>query len=152
MRNIPLRLMLCAVLIVSAEFASASVDEWVAQIKVSHGAVAIQRDSRSLPGEIGRRLKENDIIVTGVDSAVGMTFNDNSMLSLGANSEVILRRYSYDPTTYIGAFDAVVKRGSVTVTTGNIITQSADAMRLSTPDAESQAGKPGSFAISVEGR
>ncbi|MBK8318507.1 MAG: hypothetical protein IPL05_07965 [Betaproteobacteria bacterium] len=83
-----------------------------AQIKVSHGVVAIQRDNRSLPGEIGKRLKENDIIVTNADSSVGMTFNDNSMLSLGANSEVVLRRYSYDPTTYIGAFDAVVKRAA----------------------------------------
>jgi len=46
----------------------------------------------------------------------------------------------------------VVKRGSVSVTTGNIVSQSADAMRLSTPDAELQAGKPGSYAISVEGR
>ena len=152
MQNIPLRLMLCAVLVVSTEVASASADDWVAQIKVSHGVVAIQRDNRSLPGEIGKRLKENDIIVTNADSSVGMTFNDNSMLSLGANSEVILRRYSYDPTTYIGAFDAVVKKGSVSVTTGNIVSQSADAMRLSTPDAELQAGKPGSYAISVEGR
>ena len=127
-------------------------ERWVAQIKVSHGIVTIQRDHKSLPGELGKRLKENDIIVTGSNSSVGMTFDDNSMLSLGPNSEVFLKRYSYDPTTYMGAFDALVTRGTVSVTTGNMVTQSAEAMRVMTPEAELQAGKPGSFAISVEGR
>ena len=132
--------------------AGAAADDWVAQIKVAQGTVTIQRDHRSFPGDLGKRLKENDIIVTSNDSAVGMTFNDNSMLALGANSEVVLRRYSYDPTTYIGAFDAMVNRGTVSVTTGNIVSQSADAMRLTTPDAELRPGQPGAYAISVEGR
>lgn len=152
MQNIPISLLLCAALVVPAKFAAAAADDWVAQIKVSRGGVTIQRDNRSLPGDLGKRLKENDVIVTNETGSVGMTFDDNSMLSLGANSEVILQRYSYDPTTYLGAFDALLKRGTASVTTGNIVAQSAESMRLMTPDAELQPGKPGSFAISVEGR
>lgn len=145
-------LLVWSALLVATSPVGAAADDWVAQIKVTQGNVVIYRDNRSLPGEIGKRLKENDIIVTSADSAVGMTFNDNSMLALGANSEVVLRRYSYDPTTYIGAFDAVVNRGTVSVTTGNIVSQSAEAMQLTTPDAELRPGRPGSFAISVDGR
>jgi hypothetical protein len=152
MPNTPLRLLLCTVLCVPAASAFSAADDWVAQIKVSQGTVTIQRKESKLPGELGRRLKENDIIITGHHSSVGMTFDDNSMLSIGANSEVVLQRYSYDPTTYLGAFDALVKRGTVSVTTGNIVTQSAEAMRVRTPDAEVQAARPSSFAISVEGR
>lgn len=152
MQNIFPQLLVWSALLVAASPAGAAAEDWVAQIKVTQGSVIIQRDNRSLPGDLGKRLKENDVIVTSKDSAVGMTFNDNSMLALGANSEVVLRRYSYDPTTYIGAFDAVVNRGTVSVTTGNIVSQSAEAMRLTTPDAELRPGKPGAYAISVEGR
>ena len=146
------QLLVCSALLAVTSSVGAAADDWVAQIKVTQGNVVIHRDNRSLPGELGKRLKENDIIVTSADSAVGMTFNDNSMLALGANSEVVLRRYSYDPTTYIGAFDAVVNRGTVSVTTGNIVSQSAEAMQLTTPGAELRPGKPGTFAISVDGR
>lgn len=152
MQKILPQLLVWSALLVATSPAGAAADDWVAQIKVAQGSVTIQRDNRSLPGDLGKRLKENDIIVTSANSAVGMTFNDNSMLSLGANSEVVLRRYSYDPTTYIGAFDAVVNRGTVSMTTGNIVSQSAEAMRLTTPDAELRPSKPGTFAISVEGR
>ena len=152
MQKIFPQLLVWSALLVAASSVGAAAEDWVAQIKVTQGSVTIQRDNRSLPGDLGKRLKENDIIVTSNDSAVGMTFNDNSMLALGANSEVVLRRYSYDPTTYIGAFDAVVNRGTVSVTTGNIVSQSAEAMRLTTPEAELRPGKPGAYAISVEGR
>lgn len=152
MQNSPLTFLLGAALVLPAGVALASADEWVAQIKESNGVVTVERDQRRLPGDLGQRLKENDVIVTGEHSAVGMTFNDNSMLSLGANSEVVLWSYSYDPTSYMGAFDVLVKRGTVSVTTGNLVTQSAAAMRVMTPAAELQAGKPGSFAISVEGK
>ncbi len=132
--------------------AAASEGDWVAQIKKSQGVVAIERGTQHYEGAVGVRLKENDVIVTRGEASVGMIFNDNSMLSLGPNTEVVLQRYSYDPTTYLGAFDARVRRGSVVVTTGNIAGQAAGAMRILTPEAELQAGRASSYAVSVEGR
>lgn len=143
--------LICAApLLVLGESAQAEgTSPWVAQIKVSRGIVNIERDGQRYPGPIGARLKENDVVVTAANGSAGLMFLDNSMLSLGPDAEVALQRYSYDPTTYMGAFDAYVKRGTVSVQSGNIARQSPDAMRVTTPKAEMK-GDARSYVVSVE--
>lgn len=152
MQRIRHLLLLCTVLAASAGPTSASDRIWIAQIKKSAGNVRIERGDERLDGRVGTRLKENDTIVTGRDASVGMTFEDNSRLSLGPNSEVVLQRYAYDPTTYAGAFDALVRRGTAAVTSGQIAGQSDEAMRLTTPDAELRPRRETHFSVKVEGR
>ena len=104
-----------------------------------------------LPAPVGLRLKENDTLLTEANGSLGITFNDNSMLSMGPNGEVLLERYAYDSTTYMGAFDAFVKRGSVSVEAGNLANASPESVRLKTPQAEIR-GQTRSFAVNVEGK
>lgn len=121
---------------------------WGAQIKVSRGVVNIDRDGQRYPGMVGARLKEKDVIQTGGNGSVGIMFNDNSTLSLGPDAEVVLQRYAYDSTTYMGAFDAYIKRGTVSVQAGNIAKQTPEAMRMVTPKAE-LSGTAKNYVVSV---
>lgn len=122
---------------------------WVAQIKVSRGIVNIERSGQRYPGLVGMRLKQDDTITTAGNGSAGLMFLDNSTLSLGPDAEVSLQRFSYDPVTYMGAFDAFVKRGTVSVQSGNIARQSPDAMRVTTPKAEIK-GDARSYLVNVE--
>lgn len=124
---------------------------WVAQVKVSRGIVQIERGGQRYPAPVGLRLKENDIVLTEANGSVGLMFNDNSMLSMGPNAEVVLERYAYDSTTYLGAFDAFVKRGAVSIEAGNLANAQADAIRVKTPQAEMR-GPARNFAVNVEGK
>lgn len=146
-----IRLLLPAVsLLILASPALAEPDGgWVAQVKVSRGIVNIERGGQRYPGLVGMRLKQDDIITTGGNGSAGLMFLDNSTLSLGPDAEVSLQRFSYDPVTYMGAFDAFVKRGTVSVQSGNIARQSADAMRVTTPKAEIK-GNAKSYLVNVE--
>lgn len=130
--------------------AEAQTAAWVGQIKVSRGIVALQRAGQRLPALAGLRLKENDVIVTAANGSAGLLFNDNSMLSMGPNAEVVLERYAYDSTTYLGAFDAFVKRGAVLIEAGNLAKGSAEAVRVKTPQAEIRGRAP-HLAVNVEG-
>lgn len=130
----------------AAEPTSQSV--WGAQIKVSRGVVNIEREGQRYPGTVGARLKEKDVILTGGNGSAGIMFNDNSTLSLGPDAEVVLQRYAYDSTTYMGAFDAYIKRGMVSVQAGNIAKQSPEAMRMMTPKAE-LSGTAKNYVVSV---
>ena len=123
---------------------------WVGQVKVSRGIVALERSGQRFPAPVGLRLKENDLIVTEANGSVGLMFNDNSMLSMGPNGEVLLERYAYDSTTYLGAFDAYVKRGAVTIEAGNLAEGAPESVRVKTPLAEI-TGRTRNFAVSVEG-
>ncbi len=131
--------------------ASAQASPWVGQIKVSRGIVALERAGQKFPAPVGVRLKENDVILTEGNGSVGLMFNDNSMLSMGPNGEVLLERYAYDSTTYMGAFDAFVKRGAVTIEAGNLANAAPESVRVKTPQAEIR-GPARNFAVNVEGK
>lgn len=131
--------------------ASSDPSAWVAQIKVSRGIVRIQRDGQAFPAPVGTRLKVDDVILTGGNGSVGMTFNDNSMLSMGPEAEVALQRFSYDPTTYMGAFDAYVKQGQVSLQAGNLAQSGPDNVRITTPQAK-LVGNAKQTLINVEAK
>jgi hypothetical protein len=107
----------------------------IGQIKVAKGQVTIERGGQALPGEVGARLQAADVLKTGADGSVGITMSDNSLLSAGPNSILVLDRYAFDPTTSQGQFDASLQKGSLAVISGRIAKQSPDAMKVRTPSS-----------------
>ena len=105
----------------------------VGRVKVVKGGVDIDRAGRSLPASIGMRLQEGDVIVTGRDGSVGVTFNDDSLLSVGPDSVLAIDRFAFDSTTHAGRFDTSLRQGTLSAVSGKIAKQSADAMRVRTP-------------------
>jgi hypothetical protein len=121
----------------------------IGQIKVSKGDVAIERGGQTLPAGVGAHLQTADVIKTGADGSVGITMSDNSLLSAGPNSVLSLDKYAFDATTNQGQFDASLRKGSLSVVSGRIAKQSADAMTVRTPT--SILGVRGTeFAVSVD--
>jgi hypothetical protein len=78
-------------------------------------------------------VRQSDSLITGVDGTAGVTFTDNSLLSVGPNSTLAIDRYAFDSTTHAGQFDASLKKGSLAVVSGKIVKQSPGAMRVHTP-------------------
>ena len=130
-----LRGVLSAVL-TSAVFATAAVaaDE-VGQIKVAKGAVHIERDGKSLTAPVGAKVQLRDVVVTGADGSAGVTFLDNSLMSVGPGSALAIDRFVFDSTTNQGAFESSLKRGTLSVVSGKIAKQTPDAMKVKTPAA-----------------
>jgi hypothetical protein len=107
----------------------------VGQIKVSAGTVHIERDGQKLPGQVGVRLRQSDVVVTGGDGSAGIAFVDDSLLSVGPNSILAIDRFAFDPTTHQGAFESSLKKGTLSAVSGKIPKQSPDAMKIRTPAA-----------------
>jgi hypothetical protein len=107
----------------------------IGQIKTVKGQVTIERDGRSLPGTVGARLQSADVVKTGADSAVGITMDDDSLLSAGPGSVLSLDRYAFEPTTGQGRFDASLNKGTLAVISGRIAKSSPEAMTVRTPTA-----------------
>ena len=72
---------------------------------------------------------------TGSDGSVGITMNDDSLLSAGSNSRLALDRFVHDPSTNQGRFNVSLNRGTLAVISGRIAKQSPDAMTVRTPAA-----------------
>lgn len=121
----------------------------VGLVKTSTGAVNIVRDGQKLAAAAGTKLYQSDQVITGGDGAAGMTFIDNSRLSLGANSALALEKFRFDTTTHEGEFISSVKKGTLAAVSGKIARQTPEAMKVRTPSAI--LGVRGTkFLVSVE--
>jgi hypothetical protein len=107
----------------------------VGQVKTAKGTVHVERDGKRLPASVGMPIRQADTLVTGTDGAVGVTFSDNSLLSTGPNSVLVVDRYDFNSTTHAGRFDASLKKGTLAVVSGKMVKQSPDAMKVRTPAA-----------------
>jgi hypothetical protein len=114
-------------------FAAAAVANDVGQVKVTKGTAHVEREGQRFPAAVGMPIRQADTLVTGADGTVGVTFADNSLLSVGPNSVLAIDKFAFDPGTHEGQFDASLKKGTLAVVSGKMVKQSPDAMRVRTP-------------------
>lgn len=121
----------------------------IGQIKNVSGAVFILRDKIQQPAKPGDLVQQADVLITGANGAVGLTFIDGSRLSAGANSRIELKQFRFNPTTQDGEFVTEVQRGTLAVVSGQIAKRSPNAMKVKTPTTI--LGVRGTtFAVKVE--
>ena len=111
----------------------AAAAERIGQIKVASGDVRILRGAQQITAEPGVAIFQSDVIETGPNSAVGMTFTDNSRISLGPDSRLSMEAYVYRRPGRRDSFDARLERGSLTAASGRIAKSRPLAMRVLTP-------------------
>lgn len=107
----------------------------VGLIKVSKGSVQIERGAARMPAAVGTGLQASDVIVTGADGSVGVTFTDNSLVSVGPNSVFAIVKYSFDTTTHQGEFEGNLRQGRLAAISGKLVKQSPETMKIRTPSA-----------------
>jgi len=125
------RIIACAGLALA--FAAQAND--VGQVKTAKGSVHLERAGQRIAVAPGTAVRAGDTVVTGRDGSAGITFADNSLLSVGPDSSLAIDRYVFDPTTHAGQFDASLRRGSLAVVSGRMVKQSPESMRVRTPAA-----------------
>lgn len=107
----------------------------IGHFKVAKGSVYIERGGQRLAVQAGTGLQATDIVVTGTDGSAGITFSDNSLLSVGPGSVLAIERYTFDPAKNDGAFESTLRKGTLSVVSGKIAKQSPDAMKVKTPSS-----------------
>jgi hypothetical protein len=104
-------------------------------VKVSKGSVQIQRGGSKVPATVGTAVRTSDVIVTGADGSAGITFTDNSLVSVGPNSVFAIDKYRFDSTTHAGEFEGNLKQGRLAAVSGKMVKQSPESMKIRTPSA-----------------
>ena len=132
--------------ILSASLASANE---AGQIKVAKGSAFVQRDGQKLAASAGMKVQSADVLVTGADGSIGVTFLDNSLVSTGPNSVFAIDQYRFDGTTHEGAFDGALKKGTLAAVSGKMVKQAPESMRIRTP-ASIMGVRGTEFVVQVE--
>jgi hypothetical protein len=105
------------------------------QVKVARGAVWIERGGTKLGARVGTKVREADVISTGVDGSAGITFADDSLLAIGPNTVLVIERFTFDPATQAGRFESGLRTGTLSAVSGKLTRQSPEAMKIRTPSA-----------------
>jgi hypothetical protein len=105
----------------------------IGRIKTVVGQASVVRGKAVTPATPGFQLLVSDVLQTGRDGRIGVTFVDNSRFSIGPNSRVSLTQFEFDDTTHKGKSLTTIDRGSLGVVSGQIAKENKDAMRVRTP-------------------
>ena len=115
----------------SVSNASASV----AIVKNVSGSATVVRQGQTISATNGMEIWENDTLRTGRNGSVGIVFNDDTFLSLGPGSVLIIDEFVFAPKQ--GKFSIVVRmlKGTAAYLSGLISKLSPDSAHFKTPTA-----------------
>ncbi|NNE83097.1 MAG: hypothetical protein HKN28_03915 [Alphaproteobacteria bacterium] len=123
--------LLFAVILISPQAAMAA--DQIGTIKTSAGDAKIIRSGRPAAAKVGVPIEQDDVFVTGADGSIGVTFTDNSMFSVGPNTEIVVDKYVFDPNANDASFTANMAKGTLQFISGEIAKLSPDAVKVNIP-------------------
>lgn len=123
------------ILLAAMGFAGSVAAADVGLVKVATGSVQIERGTAKMPAKVGTGLQTSDVVITGADGSAGITFTDNSLVSVGPNSVFAIDKYQFDTTTHAGEFEGNLKQGRLAAVSGKMVKQSPESMKIRTPSA-----------------
>lgn len=104
-------------------------------VKSVKGQVSIERAGASMPAKPGSKVYASDRMVTAADGSAGIALKDNTLLTVGPNSNMSLDRFAFDSTTHQGALEASIRKGTLSVVSGKIAKASPEAVQFRTPNS-----------------
>ncbi len=142
---------LLAAISVLAKGVPAAGPEIIGTVRSSSGTSTVTRGGHVLPASARTKLLAGDTLTTGSSGSMGVILRDNSTLSLGPESRIVIETFLFSP--YDGKFGllARITRGTMAYLSGLIGKLAPGSARFETPMAS--IGIRGTrFAVKVGGQ
>ena len=110
-------------------------DAQIGSVKTVTGDVSIVRKNQTFKAKTGTMLLTHDRIITGKESAVGVTFKDNAVMSIGPHSKVVVDDFVFNPENNKFSMVTGVLKGTCTYLGGLIAKLKPKAVLFNTPSA-----------------
>ncbi|MBS4095373.1 MAG: FecR domain-containing protein [Sulfuricella sp.] len=110
--------------------APANAEDAAGIVKKVNGSVTVSRSALPLAATPGMAVFVADRILTGADGSVGITLRDDTLLSYGPNSAVVLDRFAFNPATHDGNLLVSLLKGSMVFVTGLIGKKTPEAVSV----------------------
>ncbi len=123
----------------------------IGNLQTVSGAATVVRQDRILPAKAGLEIQANDTLHTGPNGSIGMVFQDDTVLSLGPGSVLVIDEFVYAPRQGKLALVLRMMKGTAVYLSGLIAKLAPESVRFVTPSAS--VGVRGTkFAVKVEER
>jgi hypothetical protein len=122
----------------------------VGNVKTLKGEASIIRNGSAVEAKAGADLFQNDSLKTGADGSMSVVFIDDTLISVGPNSELAINEFRFSPADGKMSFVARLLKGTSAYVSGIIGKLSPQSVRFETPVAN--IGIRGTkFAVKLEG-
>lgn len=139
-----------SLLFISGNVTSADPSPVIATVQKVSGMATVVRQGQTLSAKIGLEIYQNDTLRTGPDGSLGVVFQDDTLLSMGPDSVLVIDEFVFAPKQ--GKFSIVIRmlKGTAAYLSGLISKLAPEAAHFKTPTAS--IGIRGTkFVASVEG-
>ena len=107
----------------------------VAFITTVSGEVFVVSSQTTLQALPNMKIGQGDTIKTGVAGGVGLIFDDDTVASLGPDSEIVVESFLFNPVDNELSFVTKLIKGTFCFITGQIAKLAPKAVVFETPDA-----------------
>ena len=120
---------------VIGETVHAGASPAVGTVQKMSGPASIVRQAETISASVGQEIFENDVLKTGRDGSMGVAFSDDTLLSLGSESVLVVDQYVFAPRQ--GKFSIVLRmlRGTAAYLSGLISKLAPESAHFETPSA-----------------
>ena len=118
------------VFLLLAGVANASNDNFVGIIGAAVGDIKNQKNEKLANGS---KIFFGDTIISSSQSNAQILFLDQTVLTLGEETEISIDEFIYDPNSNDGSFVSTVKSGTVKFITGQISKKNPDNLEVKVP-------------------
>lgn len=109
--------------------------ETIGMVRTVSGSATVIRGETLLTADPGLKLMVGDTLVTGRDGSLGVILRDDSSLSIGPGSRLVLRSFQFSPSEGKFLLVARISRGTMAYLSGLIGKLAPEKARFETPTA-----------------
>ena len=110
-----------------------AAEDHIRIVKTTEGVATIDRQGDVLPASPGVKVLNGDKLVTGTNSAMGVTFLDGSQMSLGPDALLEMDELIYEPQNDKLSLVASFLQGTFSHVSGGIGRLKPEAVKMRTP-------------------
>ena len=115
-------------------FMSSSLFGSVAIVKTLTGKADVKRGTTTISLKVGSSLENGDIIKSKSKSAIGITFDDGSRVSLGEKAIFVINKFKVDPSKKEYDVDLDLQKGKAVFSSGKISKLSPKSVKFRIPE------------------
>jgi hypothetical protein len=125
----------CAMLLLIGAAPAWPADSVIGFVKSIDGHATVTHGQTTYAAELGVAVREGDTLQTLWDGDLGVTFKDNTRISLGPFSRVTIMAFEFAPAEEHYGFALRLLAGTMQYISGVIAKLSPGAMKIETPNA-----------------
>jgi len=130
-----IKIMCLFVLLICLDARLTQADDSIGAIKKLNGAATIVRENKEQIVSLGAPVFMKDVLKTDNTGSLGITFRDNTMISIGPNTVYTIDEYVFKPSEQKMAFVSKISKGTLNFVSGKLTKLAPDAVKVKTPEA-----------------